>query len=148
MESVEEFIDRKNRQFIDETEKMQNIRMKDIGRKGKIKFIREAWTFLPQHNLAKKVFVFERLRKAEYEGELENKDSYKVDDIEYRIGYFIIGAIGRTKGKWVWGQYCPIIPSDDFVPLVQRAMIDKVLLENDIKSLKAPSPKSVDKRIE
>ena len=44
--------------------------MKDIGRKGRHQFVREAWTFMRQHNVPEKVFVIERLRKIRYQGRL------------------------------------------------------------------------------
>ena len=44
--------------------------MKDIGGKGRHRFAREAWTFMPQHHLPEKVFVIERLRKIKFEGRL------------------------------------------------------------------------------
>ncbi len=137
MESVEEFIERKNSQFIEEKNNPPKIPMKDIGREGKIFFIREAWTFLAQSNLDKKVYVFERLRKTNYEGALAYNYAWKEGDIEYRIGYFIVGRIGRAKGKWIWGQFCPIILSQDFIPLIKKAIEDKVLLESDIKVLQS-----------
>jgi hypothetical protein len=62
-ESCKEFIQRKQRQFEQELETLKTVSMKDIGRKGKHRFIREAWTFMQQYNLPEKVFVFERLRK-------------------------------------------------------------------------------------
>jgi len=36
------------------------------------------------------VFIFERLRKIKYDGKLAYSN-WKKDDIEYRIGYFIVG---------------------------------------------------------
>ena len=47
--------------------------MKDISRKGKHIFEREAWTFMTQHNLEEKVFVIERLRRIGIEGENTHK---------------------------------------------------------------------------
>jgi len=128
-ESVNEFIQRKNIQF--EKEKVspkQKVKMKDIGRKGKLCFKREAWTFLPQTNLDKKVFVFERFRKLDPEGEHAYKQAWNKGDIEYRIGYYIVGKIGHMNGKWTWGQYCPIIPEKDLSKLLQKALKEKVIV--------------------
>ena len=124
MESTGEFIERKNREFRDN---QRLIPMKDIGRKGKFFFRREAWVFLPQNNLNKKVFILERLRKIKYDGKLAYGD-WKKNDIEYRIGYFIVGKIGRAGGRWVWGQYCPLIPHEDLIELVKKAKKEKVIL--------------------
>lgn len=59
-----------------------------------------------------------------------------MDNIEYRIGYYIVGAIGRAEGSWIWGQFCPLIPSEDLISLIKKAIADEVLLEKDIASLK------------
>ena len=59
-ETVSEFIKRKDAQFKNEK---SLIPMKDIGRRGKFFFQGEVWTFLPQHNLPEKVFIFEGIDK-------------------------------------------------------------------------------------
>lgn len=123
-ETFEEFIKRKNLEF----EKEKNIKMKDIGREGRHIFVREAWTFLPQHNLCDKVFIFERLRKHEFTGKLSYEKSWKKGEIEYRIGYFIVGKIGRAKGRWIWGQFCPMIPQKDLEPLWNKAKKEGVII--------------------
>ena len=121
--TVQEFIKRKNEQF----NKRKIISVKDIGRKGKHFFFREAWTFLPQSNLKNKVFIIERLRKESTEGKLAY-DNWKKGDLEYRIGYYIVGRIGKAKGKWVWGQFCPLIPKNDLNKLLKKAKKEKVIL--------------------
>ncbi len=40
---------------------------------------------------------------------------------ELRIGYYVMGRKGITKGKWVWGQFAPFIPAGDFKALVDEA---------------------------
>lgn len=122
-ESAEEFIKRKNKYF----KEHNYIKVKDIGRAGAHYFIREAWTFLAQSNLKEKVFVIERLRKESTMGKLAY-DNWKKGDIEYRIGYYIIGRIGRTKGKWIWGQFCPLIPKKDLDKLLNKAKNDKTII--------------------
>ncbi len=125
-ESVESFIKRKEEKFRDDG---QLIEMKDIGRKGRFCFRREAWTFLPQSNLDEKVFIFERLRKVKRVGKLAYGETWKKGEREYRIGYFIVGKNGRAKGKWVWGQFCPLIPRGDLSKLLEKARAEKVLLD-------------------
>lgn len=120
--NASKFIEKKNQDFT----KNQKIKMKDIGRKGSHYFYREAWTFLVQSNLPKKVFIMERLRKESTEGALAYKN-WKKGDIEYRIGYYIIGRIGRARGKWVWGQFCPMIPAEDLIALLDQAKRDGVI---------------------
>ncbi|MFA5124751.1 MAG: hypothetical protein WC473_02920 [Patescibacteria group bacterium] len=81
-------------------------------------FIRDGWSFLQQTNLPEKVFVVEKFRKVFFEGKLAYPHSWKEGDIEYRIGYYIIGQIGKTKGTWRWGESCPIIPKKDLNKLI------------------------------
>lgn len=124
-ESVANFIKRKNIQFRKEN---SLIPMKDIGRKGRFYFIREAWTFLPQGNLKNdKVFILERLRKEKFSGNLAYGRTWKKGDIEYRLGYFIVGKIGRAKGRWIWGQFCPLIPAKDFFKLITKAKKEETI---------------------
>lgn len=123
METYQEFILKKEAQF----KKNQPIPFKDIGRKGKYHFIREAWTFMVQHNLKNKVFILERLRRSEILGETSHKN-LKIGDIEYRFGYYIVGKIGRAKDRWVWGQFCPMIPDKDFNRLLEKAKKEGTLL--------------------
>jgi hypothetical protein len=41
---------------------------------------------------------------------------------ELRFGYYIIGNENkRMAGRWVWGQYAPMIPADDFTQIVRKA---------------------------
>lgn len=44
------------------------------------------------------------------------------DDEEIRFGYYIIGKKERMRGKWVWGQYCPLLPKADFEEMVRLAI--------------------------
>ncbi|MFA4830827.1 MAG: hypothetical protein WC862_03350 [Patescibacteria group bacterium] len=126
-EPVNSFIKRKNIQFKQEKEEKKSVGMKDIGRKGRFYLLREAWTFLPQCNLDQKVFVLERLRHYKFEGKLAF-GNWQKGAVEYRIGYFIVGKIGRAKGRWIWGQFCPIIPQKDLMKLINKAKKDKVII--------------------
>ena len=55
-----------------------------------------------------KVYALQRLR-------FENGDIY------FRFGYYIIAEKPKMKGKWIWGQYCPIGPVEDFKRIVEEA---------------------------
>lgn len=118
MESFKEFIKRK---------KQNKIRMKDIGRKGFYYFERKAITYMPQYNLKEKYYVIERLELVETKGIITNKKN-KISDIEYRIGYYIVGKIGRAKNRWVWGQFCPMIPDNDFDRLFKKAKKERTII--------------------
>lgn len=120
--NAQEFITRKT------TEWKENklVKTKDISRTYKIEWIREAFTLMQQTNYPNKVFVVERLRK---ENIIDGvSDNIEIGNVEYRIGYYIIGKIGRAKGKWTWGQFCPLIPVEDFEKLIQKARDDKTIL--------------------
>jgi len=122
--SAEDFIRRKNEYF-----KENNIiKVKDISRKGYHVWIREAWTFMPQFNMDEKVFVIERLRRKGYEGQTEGQKQWGKGDIEYRFGYYVVGKIGRAKGRWVWGQFCPFIPAEDLKNLLRKAEKEGTIL--------------------
>ena len=120
--TADEFIAKKNKDFA----KNPIIKIKDIGREGNHFLYREAWTFTKQSNLPEKVFIIERFRKETTEGTLAYRN-WKKGDIEYRIGYYIVGQIGRARGRWVWGQFCPIIPAKDLKSLFKKAKQEGVI---------------------
>jgi hypothetical protein len=112
--------------------KPKEIRMKDISRKVKHRFLREALAWHPQHNHHEKYFIIERLRYLGFIGrkkDISNIYSAKKGNIEYRIGYYIVGKNGNKKGKWTWGQYCPMIPKEDYQKLMKKAGQEKVILK-------------------
>lgn len=122
-ESAASFVLRKNEQF----QANPIIRVKDVGRKGSHYFIREAWTFMPQSDLPQKVFILERLRKEIKEGE-HAYPNWRKGDIEYRFGYYMVGKIGKANDRWIWGQFCPIIPKEDLGKLLSIAREEKTLI--------------------
>ena len=63
---------------------------------------------LRQSNYPGKIFVLQEIL-------FENREK------EIRIGYYIIGKKPRSKGKWVWGQYCPLFPREDLMKLIKKA---------------------------
>jgi|SRR3989338_11618212 len=119
METAEEFIKRKEEEYSKHPNK--RFSFKDISRQGKHFWIREAWVFMQQYNLSEKVFVFERLKRVEIEGQITHTKNRELGDVEYRFGYYIIGKNGTKKDIWTWGQFCPLIPIEDFNRLVRLA---------------------------
>ncbi len=128
IESAKDFIKRKERQFQNDKEKQKSIGMKDIGRKGRFYFLREAWTFLSQYDMTEKVFVLERLVRHITKGKIVNKKNWKPGETVYRIGYFIVGRIGRGNGRWMWGQFCPLVPQKDLMKLINKAKKEKTII--------------------
>jgi len=82
---------------------------------------------MPQSNYPEKVFVVERIKFIKTEGEIVSKHREN-DYYEYRIGYFIVGKIGKRDGHWTWGQYCPFIPIKDFDKLIELAKKEGTIL--------------------
>jgi|GEM_PF-741698 len=124
-ESWENFVERKGHK------EQKEIKMKDISRKGKHVFLREAFTFQVQHNHPNKYFTIERLKYLRFEGDrrgIANPSSAKAGGREYRFCYYIVGKNGSKKGKWTWGQYCPIIPIKDYKILMKKAEDDGVIV--------------------
>jgi hypothetical protein len=90
---------------------------------GRFALRHEAATWLQQHNYPWKVFMLERLRRVWTPAETDGLHGATADgDIDYRLGYWIVGKKGRARGKWVWGQYCPMIPAADLPRLIDLAI--------------------------
>jgi hypothetical protein len=62
-----------------------------------------------QYNAPHKLVAFQRIRLEE-----ENR-------IEYRFGYYMIGVKPGAKGRWVWGQFCLLIPERDLKAIMKKA---------------------------
>jgi len=122
-ESANEFITRNKIAL----EKNIRVKMKDIGRKGVGRFTIESRTYLVPSNNDRKILVLDRLRFMDMEGKSTRK-VLKEGEVEYRIGYYIVGQIGRMEGKWTWGQFCPMIPHDDLYKLIENAEKEGTLL--------------------
>ena len=121
-EKIEKFIERKK------SECPKIIKPKDIGRKTRLIFTIEQRTFYQQSNLPEKVFFIEKLRKGRVnKKKLAYPHAWKDGEIEYRLGYYIIGRIGSRRGKWTFGQYCPILPKKDLIKLIKKAKQEKTL---------------------
>jgi hypothetical protein len=127
METAEEFIERKSRQWEDERDAV--LRFKDIGRKGSHDWVREAWTWHIQGNYREKVLVIERMRHVGRTGERGFAGGADEGDLEYRFGYYIVGRNGRAAGRWVWGQFSPLIPRADLSLLLAEARREGTILD-------------------
>jgi hypothetical protein len=92
-ESAEDFIAHKKPELL-----KRRVYAKDIGRKGRLIWEREAVTMRPQSNYPEKVFMVERMRLMKVEGRQLRTGGAKVGDREYRFGYY---TVSRTD-KWWW----------------------------------------------
>jgi hypothetical protein len=126
-ESADEFVARKDREW--GAKRDRPLRFKDVGRAGWQVWYREAWTLRQQSNYSYKVLVIERLRRGEFIGERRYPHNAEVGEIEYRFGYYTLGAIGLTAGTWRWGQYAQLIPHFDFIALLADARADGTILD-------------------
>lgn len=62
-----------------------------------------------QSNAKHKILVLQRLHFSE------------PDEIQLRLGYYIIGKLPSMKDKWVWGQYATFLPAEDYKFLSDEA---------------------------
>ena len=49
------------------------------------------------------------------------KVRFENDQEELRFGYYIIGKKPAMAGRWVWGQFAPFVPAEDFAAIVDEA---------------------------
>ena len=107
----------------------KKIPIRDIGEMAKHNFICEAFTYLQQSNSPEKFFVFERLVRDSIIG-TSSATKLKKGDVEYRISYYIVSRKpnAKTFGKWVFGQFCPMIPAEDFEQLIENAKIENIII--------------------
>jgi hypothetical protein len=47
--------------------------------------------------------------------------------IEFRFGYYMIGVQPGARGRWVWGQFCLLIPKKDLNRILSKAKKKKWL---------------------
>ncbi|TVM04296.1 MAG: hypothetical protein CV087_01265 [Candidatus Brocadia sp. WS118] len=62
----------------------------------------------PQSNSNRKIIVLQKMRFIEE------------DRIEFRFGYYMIGMKPKAKGRWVWGQFCLLIPQEDLMAILEE----------------------------
>ncbi|MEX0595663.1 MAG: hypothetical protein WD512_04110 [Candidatus Paceibacterota bacterium] len=109
--------------------KNKKVKTKDIGREGFHHFVVEEYTVKQQSNNPEKFYIIERLRRTHTTGKIV-ADLNKAD-VEYRIGYYMVGKNGRMDGKWTWGQYTPMIPVEDFWGLIDQAKKEGTIKHQD-----------------
>ncbi|MBU1179724.1 hypothetical protein KJ885_02170 [Patescibacteria group bacterium] len=126
-ELAEDFIERRSEVFKKNLNKYNKSKedkylkwLPDINRKGKYGLLKEAWTFMVQHNLEEKIFIIERFKRIKKGYPITHK-KLKIGDIEYRFGYYMVGKNGKRENMWTWGESCPIIPHEDLMKLINKA---------------------------
>lgn len=133
-ETAKEFIKRRSGCFRDVLSKYRKTPkdnllkwLPDINRRGRYGSLREAWIFMPQHNIKGKIFIIERFKLVKIVGPITHKN-LKAGNVEYRFGYYMLGKNGNRINRWTWGEACPIIPGKDLVKLINKARKEKVIL--------------------
>ena len=63
----------------------------------------------PQSNSNRKIIVFQKMHFLEE------------DRVEFRFGYYMIGIKPKAKGRWVWGQFCLLLPEEDLMAILEKA---------------------------
>jgi hypothetical protein len=127
-ETAAEFIARKSAEWDRERSAGRLIRMKDVNREAVQVYRRDAWTFMVQGTYAEAVNVLERLTHVETIG--TPAVALELPATEYRLGYFIVGRIGRASDKWTWGQFSPIMSAGDLERIVEKARAEGTLLDH------------------
>lgn len=129
------------------TNKTKSIRdigsKKTEGKEGCVhKFKCEKFTYLQQGNNPEKYFILERWNRINMIGSPQNKQ-LKIGDIEYRIAYYIVSRKPETKrkGKWVFGQYSPIIGHEDLFKLINLAKLEKTIVTHNSPKRSPPETK-------
>jgi hypothetical protein len=61
----------------------------------------------------RKAYLLQRLRMDDGRGFEHGHD-------EFRIAYYMIGHKGRSRNKWAFGQFAPIMTPEDLAAIVQR----------------------------
>ena len=87
-----------------------------------------AQDFLVQDTYAEAVNVLERFTHLDTIG--TPAVPMKLPAAEYRLGYFIVGRIGKASGRWTWGQFSPIMSAGDLERLVEKARDEGTLLDH------------------
>jgi hypothetical protein len=117
-ETAADFMARKSAEWARDRDRGKLIPMKDVGRRAVQCWAREAWTLMPQSNYPAAVLTIERLRRVVVHG--DPAVPAPIGGVEYRLGYYIMGRNGRASGRWVWGQFAPMMPGGDLVALLRR----------------------------
>ena len=137
--TMEEFIEKKEREFKKNKRLRKKIRMADIGG-GKHYFVLENWVFMRQCDAPNKVLFLEKLRRTTRKKRRDKETDE--EDIRYRIGFFIIGKakdfpirivheggkfiwkgytrIMQKKGELRWEGYCPMVPKKELERLLKK----------------------------
>jgi hypothetical protein len=135
-ETASDFIVRKSAEWERERSGGKLIQMKDVNREAIHVYRRDARTFLVQNTYAEAVNVLERLTHLETIG--TPAVPMKLLAAEYRLGYFIVGRIGKASGRWTWGQYSPIMSAGDLERIVEKARVEGTLLDHAHHPYSAP----------
>lgn len=71
------------------------------------------------YRIKDEIVEMENKEKAVYLQQLEFTDGRE----EYRLAYWIIGKKGMATGKWVFGQFAPMVSKEIFVKILDKARV-------------------------
>jgi len=130
-ETAEQFIIRKK-----ESDIGSERTFKDITRTCSHIYKIVAVTYMIESHYREKVFELQRLKHlntinedgTEKDRTLMMTNISYMPKITYRVGYYIIGKIGRAEGKWWWGQSAPLFFDNDLMLLIEKAKEEGTIL--------------------
>lgn len=98
----------------------KNLPLLKIRKKGKLKNI---FGIIKRFEITKVIPVLQSNIHKKMNGKVYVLEKLKDEDGKkhFRLGYYIIGQKSKMKGKWVWGQYCPMGPVKDFKRIIKKA---------------------------
>lgn len=67
--------------------------------------------------------ILDEVRVQQNRGKIVTLQKLEAKDktIEFRLGYYMIGKKPKFKNRWVWAQYCTMMPEGVFRQVVQLA---------------------------
>lgn len=88
-----------------------------IGKKGK--------AIVPVSNRVRRFEVIDEIKIVQSTSNKKaiylQKIKFDTGELEFRLGYYIIGKKPKMKNKWTWGQYATMLPAKDFKKIIKEA---------------------------
>lgn len=123
-ETASAFIARKNAEWTldrDRRNRRNRLEWPDVNREATHIYRRDAWTFQALSTYSEAVAVLERLTHVGVRGVPAVPQDLPA--VEYRLAYYVVGR----KGRWVWGNKCPVLSDGDAERLFAKARTEGTL---------------------